>query len=90
MAEKEYIERFKVMQICEAYSQHCFHVNDSHGQHIADGILDDVVAIPTADVVEVVRCKDCVFRKNRFCAIHSKYTPDTGYCSFAKEVGELQ
>ena len=41
------------MKICEDYSQHCFNSNDARGQDIADRILDDVVEIPTADVVEV-------------------------------------
>ena len=55
----DYIQRTDVMKICEGYSEHCFHSNDSRGQDIADRILDDVVEIPSADVVEVVRCKDC-------------------------------
>ena len=49
----EYIKRTDVMKICESYSEHCFNSNDSAGQDIADRILDDVVEIPTADVVEV-------------------------------------
>lgn len=49
----EYIKRTDVMKICESYSEHCFNSNDSAGQDIVDRILDDVVEIPTADVVEV-------------------------------------
>lgn len=49
----EHIKRIDVMKICEQYSQHCFNSNDSQGQDIADRILDDIVAIPTADVQEV-------------------------------------
>lgn len=49
----EYIKRTDVMKICEGYSRHCFLSNDSNGQDIADRILDDVVEIPTVDVVEV-------------------------------------
>ena len=51
----EYIKRTDVMKICEGYSTHCFNSNDSKGQDVADRILDDVVAIPTADVVELKR-----------------------------------
>lgn len=54
-----YIKMQDVMKICEGYSKHCFHSNDANGQDIADRILDDVVNLPTADVVEVVMCKDC-------------------------------
>lgn len=48
-----YIKMHDVMKICEGYSEHCFNSNDSRGQDISDRILDDVVALPTADVVEV-------------------------------------
>lgn len=48
-----YIKMRDVMKVCEDYSQHCFNSNDARGQDIADRILDDVVALPTADVMEV-------------------------------------
>ena len=57
----EYIKRTDVMKICEGYSEHCFNSSDSRGQDIADRILDDVVALPTADVVEVKDCKKCKY-----------------------------
>jgi hypothetical protein len=46
-------------------------------------MIDDA---PTADVVEVVRCKDCVnrvqFDTNKFhCEITGYYCGETGYCS---------
>lgn len=49
----DYIKRTDVMKICENYSEHCFNSSDANGQDIADRILDDVVEIPAADVVEV-------------------------------------
>ena len=49
----EYIKRTDVMKICREYSKHCFNSNDAYGQDIADRIENDVVALPTADVVEV-------------------------------------
>ena len=38
---------------------------------------------PTTDMVEVVRCKDCMNRmKNRFCLEHLVYEKnDMGYCA---------
>lgn len=43
---------------------------------------------PTADVVEVVRCKDCEFRvltQNGFmCRINAVVTSDNGYCNYGK------
>ena len=56
----EYIKRVDVMKICESYSEHCFNSNDASGQDIADRILDDVIETPTADVVEVKDCEQCI------------------------------
>ena len=51
--------------------------------------------LPTADVVEVVRCKDCVYRMElhpmyayegrlcKVCFIRNKPVSDNGYCSDA-------
>ena len=55
----EYIKRSDAMRICQQYSSHCFSTNDASGQDIADRIENDIVKLPTADVVEVVRCRDC-------------------------------
>ena len=49
----EYIKRADAMKVCQEYSSHCFVSNDANGQDIADRIEDDIVKIPTADVVEV-------------------------------------
>lgn len=43
---------------------------------------------PTADVVEVVRCKDCEFRvltqNGYMCRINAVVTSDNGYCNYGK------
>lgn len=50
--------------------------------------------MPTADVEEVVRCKDCVFGKNfdnneiYRCATFEHFVYDDSFCSFAKRRGE--
>lgn len=46
-------------------------------------------AQPTADVVEVVRCKDCVYYENFLCGRFSAYgnsveEPEYDYCSFGE------
>ena len=44
---------------------------------------------PTADVVEVVRCKECEnCNKNSFCSIIDKYVTANGYCSSGERKGE--
>lgn len=55
----EYIKRVDVMKICQQYSQQCFKDNDVKGQFVAETIEDEVIKIPTANAVEVVRCNDC-------------------------------
>lgn len=48
----------------------------------------DIEAIPAADVVEVVRCKDCIYageaKEGCFmmsCSVNGKIVSDTDYCS---------
>lgn len=42
----------------------------------------------TADVVEVVRCKDCMHRKkNTFCLHNMRYEADNGFCSYGERAG---
>lgn len=44
-------------------------------------LVDVFTDIPTADVEEVVRCKDCVcHEKGCFIDTHPYVTPDDGYC----------
>lgn len=69
--------------------------SDKNTKLIAEMILADV---PNADVVEVVRCKDCKYGKWKIseldnktkgyeCAIHAVFENDfgdNGYCSYAE------
>lgn len=55
----EYIKRVDAIKICQQHSQRCFKANDAKGQFIAETIEDEVIKIPTANVIEVIRCKDC-------------------------------
>ena len=44
-----------------------------------------LATVPTADVVEVVRCKDCKYRKkNTFCLHNMRYEDDNGFCSYGE------
>ncbi len=89
----EYIKRADAMKICQEYSSHCFISNDASGQDIADRIEDDIVKLPTADVVEVVRCKDCMYctkavsiENTYFCVVGSNATDTTldNFCSYGE------
>lgn len=57
--------------------------------------VDKVENQPTADVVEVVRCKDCVYaRKDKptdtffDCDFHGRGVTDTDYCKWGKRCEE--
>lgn len=49
-------------------------------------LFDDIVdQQPTVDAVEVVRCKDCKYRKkNTFCLHNMRYEDDNGFCSYGE------
>ena len=51
---------------------------------LAIRIMHDIKSIPAADVVPVVRCKDCKFRDNDdFCTGRGfpyQLVPDDGFC----------
>lgn len=89
----ESIKRTDVMKICEEHIKRCFNSNDSYGQHAATKIFDDVVELPTADVVEVVRCKDCNkgFKRNEesrlniyYCDKWKNIMRDCDFCSYGE------
>ena len=47
--------------------------------------IQNIKDIPSADVVEVVRCKDCKYRKkNTFCLHNMRYEDDNGFCSYGE------
>ena len=51
-------------------------------------MIDEINSPPSAEAVEVVRCKDCIRTKERdeytgllWCSIHRGYMEDTYYCA---------
>ena len=53
----------------------------------ADWIISFLEAQPTADVVEVVRCKDCAVPHNRWTGcpkLNGLVTPPDFYCSYGE------
>ena len=86
---KEYIEREKARELIENYGKNAI---DS-GRWSLDSV-DDIIAlakgvdkIPTADVVEVVRCKDCervgkIYGKAILCSEHKRITRPDDFCSY--------
>ena len=97
----EYIEREKAIAICQSYYEHCLETHDYCGDSVAYDIRTNIQGLPTADVVPVVRCKDCVFwdtestgfsdehicKMHSIVAVHSRYTNPTDYCSYGERQG---
>lgn len=53
--------------------------------------IDDVVAEPTADAVQVIRCKDCIVPHNRWtgCSkLNGLVTSPDFYCSYGERKKE--
>ena len=77
----DYIKREDALAIVEK-NQYCF-VNEST-------IDKDLRALPAADVVEVVRCKDCVHRVTdedtciRWCIANGGIRDDDFFCADGK------
>lgn len=96
MVEKKYIELRKVLNVCEMHYQHCLDMHDWSGDTTADNIKRDIETIPTADVVEVVRCKDCVYWENGkdyspYCNHFASALNDTvedDFCSYGERKTE--
>lgn len=91
MAEKKYIELQKALNICEMHYEHCLEMHDWSGDATADNIKRDIETIPAADVVEVVRCKDCTeWDKNECECSHWYGFKENDFCSHGtpKERGE--
>ena len=55
-----------------------------------DDVVKALEQLPSADVVEVIKCKDCKhhYTKSLLCEVWSRYgtvaTLDTDYCSYAE------
>jgi hypothetical protein len=78
----EYIEREKAMLAI---------LKNPPDAHYPEWYARDIREIPSADVVEVVRCKDCrfseVWGENCFCEydpIETKSVSLNGYCSYGE------
>ena len=82
-----YIEREKVLEIAKDEYHSDFHKSMADLTSLRE-LLEDT---PTADVVEVVRCKDCKHRTNKgicekFRQRYPFFPEDDFYCGF----GELK
>lgn len=89
----EYIEREKAIQICQSYYEYCLKMHDYCGDSVAYDIRSNIQGLPTTDVVEVVRCKDCTswqrhtgmaVSPNGFCFYHEIQSNGYDFCSYGE------
>ena len=83
MAEKEYIERGALMKKIFPYG----HIVDQRNYSInAASIQKAIQDAPAADVVEVVRCKDCRHCGTSLCAMdtYGFDVVEEGFCSYGE------
>lgn len=87
----EYIEREKVLAICDAEYQKRLLMLDYCGDTVAWNIGGEIRELPAADVAPVVRCKDCTCAElyegseGLYCmniAGLCTYVMDDDYCSY--------
>lgn len=80
----EYIEREALRKILENWRDAHADVDDEQGCGLLEDVICEVDAQTAADVVEVVRCKDCyqsvVIGNVLHCTYWRKNTDENGYC----------
>lgn len=80
--KKEYIER--------GYAINLLHY---HADEACSSVVIDFEAIPAADVVEVVRCKDCVYNAIGSCMNSEDCDPNFDpnfFCAHGERKGDEQ
>ena len=90
-----YIDADKLKERIEYYYSHTGD-QTTNAEHYAYGVaLKEIDQLPTADVVEVVRCKDCKYRKKdklfvsgHYCYLRpvngGRFCEDDGFCSYGE------
>ena len=92
---KEYIEREALIQRLNASP--IFTNFGEDGFFIRNAVLDIIEKQPTADVVEVVRCKDCIYYNSNCCfnrqwdfesSTEVPLVRETDFCSYGERKGD--
>lgn len=86
----EYIERAEVLKKFEEIKS-SVDITFADALYL-DGVMELIDSVPSADVVEVVRCRDCVRRtpsadlsNSVLCTwLHDLSMPKDGYCSYGE------
>lgn len=80
----EYSDKEALRKVLENWRDAHADVDDEQGCGLLEDVIWEVDAQPAADVVEVVRCKDCyqsaVIDDVFYCTYWGKNTDENGYC----------
>ena len=78
----EYIRKNDASDWLKQYGQDVLHGKYKFSlMYIWKNIMD----LPPADVVQVVRCDDCVYYDSRrWCGLHSSVFDDNAFCSYGE------
>ena len=82
----EYIKREAVIEVI---------MSEPPDAHYPQWYVDKIKSIPAADVVPVVRCKDCRLRGREECAMFYRcecgeqhtWETDNDFCSYGEKIG---
>ena len=76
----EYINREKI------FPNGVFYVNKNQPEKSLDELINRICKAPVADVVEVVRCKDCIYHNVPPCPMRLSlnWTNDNDFCSYGE------
>ena len=66
-----YIKLEDALQVCSEAEEWYTETNEQQCAVVSDDIYQQIANLPTADVVEVVRCKNCIYWDNA-----SNWTPE--------------
>ena len=96
MMDKEYVGREEVIKILEDYDLSSGSTLGYHSGAI-ECAISEIEMLPAADVVEVVRCKDCKWYSELVCGegkllgsqgwcneVMARPMPSNGFCSFGE------
>ena len=96
MMDKEYVGREEVIKILEHYDLSSGSTLGYHSGAI-ECAISEIEMLPAADVVDVVRCKDCKWYSELVCGegkllgsqgwcneVMARPMPSNGFCSFGE------
>lgn len=87
-----YIKLEDALQVCSEAEEWYTETNEQQCAVVSDDIYQQIANLPTADVVDVVRCSECVNGKKavindkgfKICPASGMEITDTDYCSYGE------